>query len=164
MDTRGTTRFAEMITKSPEETRRVGRELATRLPTPSLVLLVGELGAGKTTFVQGMGAGLNVKENVTSPAFLLLKEYRGAKTLRHIDLYKINEISEVEKVGLTEDLPDDAIVVVEWGEKVDLNLILPTVVVQFEPEEDENARKLILFSLRLERKEVEELKDALRDY
>jgi len=108
-------------THSAEETIAFGRELARELAPPKLVLLRGELGAGKTTLVKGIAAGFDAakEEDVTSPTFTLIHEYRGrAVTIYHIDLYRIDTERELATLGIDELLRDEhALVLIEWGEK-----------------------------------------------
>jgi len=103
-------------TRSAEETMQVGRELAGLLTAPKMLILRGNLGAGKTTLVKGIAAGLGVaeEEDVTSPTFTLVHEYGGA--LYHLDLYRIEKEREVDALGIDEMMLD-GIVLIEWGEK-----------------------------------------------
>jgi len=108
-------------TSSADETIQAGRELAGVLTIPSLVVLTGDLGAGKTTLVKGIADSFNAAEQheVTSPTFTLIHEYRGPKvTVYHIDLYRIETERELETLGIDELLRDpNALVLIEWGEK-----------------------------------------------
>jgi len=108
-------------TQSAEETIALGRKIARELAPPKLVLLRGELGAGKTTLVKGIAAGFGAanEEDVTSPTFTLIHEYRGADvTVYHIDLYRIETERELATLGIDELLRDErAVVLMEWGEK-----------------------------------------------
>jgi tRNA threonylcarbamoyladenosine biosynthesis protein TsaE len=111
----------EITTHSPEETIAFGRTLADLLVPPKLVLLRGDLGAGKTTLVKGIAAALEAaeEEDVTSPTFTLIHEYRGPRAnLYHIDLYRIDTQPELETLGL-DDLRSESnsILLIEWGEK-----------------------------------------------
>ncbi len=111
----------EFTTASAEETIALGRELAHTLAPPQLVLLRGELGAGKTTLVKGIAEGLEAapRDDVTSPTFTLIHEYRGpSATVYHIDLYRIDTERELATLGLDEMVRDErALVLIEWGEK-----------------------------------------------
>jgi tRNA threonylcarbamoyladenosine biosynthesis protein TsaE len=110
----------ETITHSAEETIAFGRRLASELVPPLTVLLRGDLGAGKTTLVKGIAEGFEaaLAENVTSPTFTLIHEYRGPLvTLYHIDLYRIDTGRELETLGLDDLLAPNCISLVEWGEK-----------------------------------------------
>jgi len=106
-------------TRSEEETIALGERLARELRPPQLVLLIGDLGAGKTTLAKGILAGLGAAQpaGVLSPTFSLIHEYEGPPKVYHIDLYRLDRVPELATLGL-EDLWDQpAIVVIEWGEK-----------------------------------------------
>jgi tRNA threonylcarbamoyladenosine biosynthesis protein TsaE len=108
------------ITHNEGETMEFGRALVSQLTPPVCVLLTGDLGAGKTTLTKGIAEGMGsaLRENVTSPTFTLIHEYRGAKiTVYHIDLYRIETERELETLGLGELMAQDAILLIEWGEK-----------------------------------------------
>jgi tRNA threonylcarbamoyladenosine biosynthesis protein TsaE len=109
-----------VITHSAEETIDLGREIARDLIPPKLVMLSGDLGAGKTTLIKGIAEGFNAAEeqNVTSPTFTLIHEYRGpAATVFHIDLYRIDTQRELDTLALDDLRADDAVILIEWGEK-----------------------------------------------
>ena len=107
------------VTHSEEETIAVGERLAASLPSGSVVLLVGELGAGKTTLAKGIvhGLGAAEAEEVSSPTFTLVHEYGAQVKVYHVDLYRIEHPEELDTLGLDELLDSQAIVLVEWGEK-----------------------------------------------
>jgi len=110
----------EVTTHSPEETIAFGRTLTELLAPPKLVLLRGDLGAGKTTLVKGIAAAFEAaeEEDVTSPTFTLIHEYRGPRAnLYHIDLYRIDTLRELETLGLDDLRSDIGILLIEWGEK-----------------------------------------------
>ena len=110
----------EITTHSAEETIAFGRTLAELLAPPKLVLLRGDLGAGKTTLVKGIAAGFEAaaEEDVTSPTFTLVHEYRGPRAnLYHIDLYRIDTQRELETLGLDDLRSDSSVLLIEWGEK-----------------------------------------------
>jgi len=111
----------EYITHSAEETIDLGRELARILASSRIVVLTGDLGAGKTTLVKGFAEGLEAapQEEVTSPTFTLIHEYRGpAVKLFHVDLYRIDTLRELDTLGLDELFAEESnLVLVEWGEK-----------------------------------------------
>jgi len=110
----------QVTTHSAEETIAYGRSLAEQLSPPKLVLLRGDLGAGKTTLVKGIAAAFEAaaEEDVTSPTFTLVHEYRGPRaTLYHIDLYRIDTLRELETLGLDDLRSQDSILLIEWGEK-----------------------------------------------
>jgi tRNA threonylcarbamoyladenosine biosynthesis protein TsaE len=108
------------ITHSAEETIAFGRSLAAELSPPLIVLLRGDLGAGKTTLVKGIAEGFEaaLAEDVTSPTFTLIHEYRGPRaTIYHIDLYRIDTERDLETLGLDDLLAPNCILLIEWGEK-----------------------------------------------
>ena len=110
----------EITTHSEEETIAFGRALIELLAPPKLVLLRGNLGAGKTTLVKGIAAGFEAaeEEDVTSPTFTLVHEYRGPRAnLYHIDLYRVDTPRELETLGLDDLRSDNSILLIEWGEK-----------------------------------------------
>jgi tRNA threonylcarbamoyladenosine biosynthesis protein TsaE len=110
----------ETITNSPEETIAFGRSLARELKPPALILLRGELGAGKTTLVKGVAEGFAAAspDDVTSPTFTLVHEYRAAHTiLYHIDLYRIETQRQLETLALDDLAAENSILLIEWGEK-----------------------------------------------
>ena len=110
----------EITTHSAEETMAFGRTLTELLAPPKLVLLRGELGAGKTTLVKGIAAALEAaaEEDVTSPTFTLVHEYRGPRVvIYHIDLYRVDTARELETLGLDDLRSDNSILLIEWGEK-----------------------------------------------
>ena len=109
-----------MITHSAEETIAFGRTLTGLLAPPKLVLLRGELGAGKTMLIKGIAAGLEAasEEDVTSPTFTLVHEYRGPKAnLYHIDLYRIDTPRQLETLGLDDLVTENSVLLIEWGDK-----------------------------------------------
>jgi len=105
------------LTRSEEETISLGEILARRLPTRAVVLLIGNLGAGKTTLAKGIVKGLGAAraEDVSSPTFTLIHEY--SPKVYHIDLYRLDKESEVETLGLEEIFEKNAVVLIEWGER-----------------------------------------------
>ncbi len=117
-------RKLEFTTESAADTIRVGGELLETLAPPILLILTGTLGAGKTTLVKGIAEAMGAAERdeVTSPTFTLVHEYEGMRegkpvTLYHLDLYRLETERQVEALGIDELLEEDAIVLVEWGEK-----------------------------------------------
>ncbi len=108
-----------VTTHSQEETADVGRKLASTLNPGSALLLIGDLGAGKTAFVRGLAEGLGVSpEEVSSPTFTLMQEYRGGRVpLIHVDLYRLNDPREIDELGL-EELGLNSVLAIEWAEKL----------------------------------------------
>lgn len=112
----GTTLVARTV--SVGETRDLGAALARLAEPGDLILLAGDLGAGKTAFAQGFGAGLGVTEPITSPTFTLAQQYRGRLTMHHLDVYRLDQLSEAAELGLSELLDDDGVVLIEWGDAI----------------------------------------------
>jgi tRNA threonylcarbamoyladenosine biosynthesis protein TsaE len=108
-----------IISHSPEQTREIAQNLASNLEPNAVLTLTGELGAGKTHFVQGLAAGLGYMEEVTSPTFSLIQEYRGGKLpLFHIDFYRLQEAAEADALGLEEEYFEaGGVTAIEWAEK-----------------------------------------------
>ena len=110
----------EFTTHSAEETIALGRSLANNLLPPKIVLLRGDLGAGKTTLVKGIAEAFQAAsaEDVTSPTFTLVHEYRGPEVnLFHIDLYRVDTPRQLETLGLDDLMTENSILLIEWGEK-----------------------------------------------
>ena len=109
----------QIITHSEEETATVGRELAASVSAGDVLLLYGDLGAGKTAFVRGLAEGLGVsRDQVSSPTFTLIQEYRGGRLpLFHVDLYRIEDPREFDELGLDE-IAEEGVLAIEWAERL----------------------------------------------
>jgi len=110
----------QITTYSVRETRKLGQTLGAGINQAVIIALTGDLGSGKTAFVQGLAKGLDVPEKyyVTSPTFTLINEYPGRHPLFHVDLYRIEHSSELAEIGLDEILKEDAVIAIEWPEKL----------------------------------------------
>ena len=107
----------EVLTNSEEETQAAGERVAHMLSAGDVVLLYGDLGAGKTAFVRGLARGIGASaDDVSSPTFTLIQEYAGPMTLYHVDLYRLEPV-EVDDLGLDDLVSGDGIVAVEWAER-----------------------------------------------
>ena len=113
-----TTTLREVTTRSAEETEAEGERLGLALKPGDLLLLVGPLGAGKTTFVRGLARGTGSHDPVASPTFVLVRKYHGRVPLAHVDLYRLDRAPELRDLGL-EELLDEGAVVIEWGDRLD---------------------------------------------
>ena len=125
-----------MITHNPDETIEYARKFAHKLKGGEIIGLIGELGSGKTTFVKGLARGLGIKEPITSPTFVMLKEHRIPKAnqpiLVHVDAYRIESLGDIKSVGIEDYLNrDDVILVIEWAEKIKKILPKDTLEINF---------------------------------
>lgn len=105
-------------TRGPAQTRALGKRLGATLAPGDTVALCGDLGSGKTTFVQGVALGLGVAEAVTSPTFVLVREYRGRLPLYHVDLFRLDHIEDLEMVGYDEFVSGRGVTLIEWAQKM----------------------------------------------
>ena len=108
-----------ILTNSEEETSAAGERLAVRLKPGDVLLLHGDLGAGKTAFVRGLARGLGAPpDDVSSPTFTIVQEYRGGRLpMYHVDLYRLNDAREIDDLGL-EEITADGVLAIEWAEKM----------------------------------------------
>jgi tRNA threonylcarbamoyladenosine biosynthesis protein TsaE len=107
------------VTRSTDETLELARAVGELLRPGDVVSLVGELGAGKTVFARGVARALGVTELVVSPTFTIVREYEGRVPLVHVDVYRIDAVQEMHDLGFEEVVRDDAVTLVEWGDKID---------------------------------------------
>ena len=107
----------ELISDSAEKTKIIGKLIGSILRPNDVLALFGELGAGKTVFVQGLALGLGVSESPVSPSFVIVSEYNGKIPLYHIDLYRLSEGIEIEELGIEEYFTKGGIAVIEWAER-----------------------------------------------
>lgn len=107
-----------VTTHSPEATDALAQRIAALLEAGDVILLAGDLGAGKTAFARGLGRGLGVTEPVVSPTFTLAREYVGRLRMVHVDVYRLDTVAELLDLGLDDLAADDAVMVVEWGDVV----------------------------------------------
>jgi len=122
-----------ITTRSAAETRKLGQTLGAQIDRPTRIALTGDLGSGKTAFVQGLAKGLNVSRQyyITSPTFTLINEYPGRLPLFHVDLYRIEHVNEVGEIDLEEVLNQNAVIAVEWGEKLSRDILSDHLKLQF---------------------------------
>lgn len=140
----------EFITNSYEETIEKGREIAAKLDAPVLVLLTGDLGAGKTTLAKGIVSGLGAarEEDVTSPTFTLVHQYENHVKVYHADLYRVESFHDLESLGLEDALAEKAIVIIEWSERFTFRSDWPRVEIHLE-HAGGDARKITVSGLSL---------------
>jgi tRNA threonylcarbamoyladenosine biosynthesis protein TsaE len=114
-----TDKHIQITTHSVTETQQVGQTLGAGIHQAIIIALTGDLGSGKTAFVQGLAKGLDVSEKyITSPTFTLINEYPGRHPLFHVDLYRIENVPELEEIGLDEILQAEAVIAIEWAERL----------------------------------------------
>ncbi|PYM05923.1 MAG: tRNA (adenosine(37)-N6)-threonylcarbamoyltransferase complex ATPase subunit type 1 TsaE [Candidatus Rokuibacteriota bacterium] len=110
---------AEFLTRSADETERVGERLGRRLVPGDVVALSGELGAGKTCFIRGLARGLGVTQGVSSPTFVIVNQYTGRMPVFHIDAYRTESLTELLDIGFDEYVSGDSVTVIEWSDKLE---------------------------------------------
>jgi tRNA threonylcarbamoyladenosine biosynthesis protein TsaE len=109
----------QLVSRSAKDTQAIAAEVARLAAAGDLIVLGGDLGAGKTTFTQGFGAALGVDEPITSPTFVLMRTYEGSGLpIVHMDVYRLEHLQEAVDLGLAEILDDGAVALVEWGDLV----------------------------------------------
>ena len=109
----------QVRTTSVDQTQALAAALASLCEPGDLLVLAGEMGAGKTAFAQGFALGLGIAETVTSPTFTIVREYQGERlSLHHLDVYRLDQLREVPELGVGEMLDEDAVMLVEWGDAV----------------------------------------------
>ncbi len=133
---------SEIITHSSDETIARGREIGRRLKPRVLVLLSGDLGTGKTTLAKGIvsGMGAATEEEVTSPTFTLVHRYDRGERVYHVDLYRISGRHDFETLGLEDVFSENAVVIVEWPDKLTLRVDWPVVRIQLEHVAEDSRR------------------------
>jgi tRNA threonylcarbamoyladenosine biosynthesis protein TsaE len=130
----------DLLTRAPEETRKAAAALAELLGPGDVVSLTGELGAGKTAFVQGAAKALGVDTPVVSPTFVLVREYRGEMPIYHIDVYRLERLQEVHDLGFEDFLGPAGLVFVEWGDAIEALLPDSHLRVELRTEDEETRR------------------------
>jgi tRNA threonylcarbamoyladenosine biosynthesis protein TsaE len=134
-------------TKSVDDTKALAGALAELARPGDLLLLTGDLGAGKTAFAQGFGAALGVAEPITSPTFTLVSQYTGRLPLNHLDVYRLEQLAEVADLGLAEMLDDGGVTLVEWGEVIIPALQADYLEVRFEFGAADDDRRIELIAV-----------------
>lgn len=127
---------------SIEDTHALASEIVSRSEGRLVLALHGQLGAGKTCFVQGLAAALGIDRPVTSPTFIIINEYRGERPLYHIDLYRINSPDEALTIGLDDYLDSDGITAIEWAERAGDLLPADAVHIHFESLPEPDSRRI----------------------
>lgn len=130
------------------DTHRLARRLLRQFPGRVVMALSGDLGSGKTCFVQGLAAALGITRPVTSPTFTLVHEYQGTRPLVHVDLYRLHDSREALMLGMEEYLETDGIVAVEWAERAEDIFPADTLHLEFRILPDSHARRITIRSTR----------------
>ncbi len=129
-------------TKSVDDTQALAGEVADLVRAGDLIVLAGDLGAGKTAFTQGLAKGLGVADPVTSPAFVLVRSYQGRVALTHIDVYRLDHLQEVFDLGIAEIVDSGGVTVVEWGDVVTPALPADLLEVRLDQGDADDERRL----------------------
>ena len=136
-----------IITANAAETKALGKKLGTLLKAGDCVLLAGELGAGKTTFTQGLASALKIKGDVTSPTFVIAREHKSltdGPNLVHVDAYRLSTLAEISQLDLVTDI-ETAILVVEWGKGLVNDLVAEPIQITIDHnDDDENKREFTI--------------------
>ena len=135
--------LTSLIAATPEQTAAAGEALGRTLRTGDVVALYGELGAGKTCFVQGLVRGLDVVTQATSPTFVLVNEYRGRLPVHHVDAYRTSSLTELMDLGLLDLFGADGVTLLEWADRAEPLLPARTIRVRIEGLGDEPREVLI---------------------
>ena len=133
------------VTKSAAETIELGRVLASQLKPGDVVAFYGDLGAGKTTMIKGVAAGLGVPDVVKSPSFVIVTEYAGRLPVYHIDLYRLDEKSDFESIGLDSYLDGSGVCLIEWAERAEK--VLPGTAVRVRMNVEGQGRRIEIAGL-----------------
>ena len=135
-------------TKSREETLLLGEKIGKALKNNSIVALIGDLGAGKTTLIQGIAKGLKVDNWVTSPTFTIINEFKGRLDLYHVDLYRIERPEDIEDIALEEYFSKNGVTVIEWADKIKELLPERSIMINMD-HISENERKIDIRGLNI---------------
>jgi tRNA threonylcarbamoyladenosine biosynthesis protein TsaE len=139
--------LTSIVTKSAAETTGLGRALSAQLETGDVVAFYGDLGAGKTTMIKGVAAGLGVTGVVKSPSFVIATEYAGRVPVYHVDLYRLNENSDFESIGLNSYLEGDGVCLIEWAERAEK--VLPGKAIRVRMSVEGSGRRIEIDGLRV---------------
>jgi len=132
----------QITTRSVGETQKLGEIIGTAVTGGTVLALTGDLGSGKTAFVQGLARGLEVPDDyyITSPSYTLINEYPGRVPLFHVDLYRISNPMDMEDLGLYEILHNSGIVAIEWADRIERKLLPVSITIRFEITDDDTRK------------------------
>lgn len=134
----------EIILNNLEETQKFGEKLGSILKEGDILCLNGDLGAGKTTLTKSIGSGLGVDEYITSPTFALINEYRGRLPVYHIDVYRLENVEEIDDLGFDEYIYGSGVTIIEWAERIRSFLPKDRIILDIRRGDDENSRRVSL--------------------
>jgi tRNA threonylcarbamoyladenosine biosynthesis protein TsaE len=135
-----------VVSNSVKDTHKLARHLLKQLPGPQILALHGDLGSGKTCFVQGLAAALGVDRPVTSPTFTLVHEYRGSRPLVHVDLYRLRDSLDALMLGLEEYFESDGITAIEWADRAEDIFPPHTIHISFQTMASSHSRQITIKS------------------
>jgi tRNA threonylcarbamoyladenosine biosynthesis protein TsaE len=138
--------LTSLVTRSAAETIELGRALSPQLRAGDVVAFYGDLGAGKTTMIKGVAAGLGVGDVVKSPSFVIVTEYAGRLPIYHVDLYRLNESSDFESIGLDSYLEGEGVCLIEWAERAEK--VLPGKAIRVRMTVEGAGRRIDITGLR----------------
>jgi len=155
----------QISTRSVDETKNLGKIIGTAVTGGTVLALTGDLGSGKTSFVQGLARGLEVPDGyyITSPSYTLINEYPGRYPLFHVDLYRISDPMDMEDIGLYEILNNRGIVAIEWADRIEQKLIPDSINIHFELTGDKS-RKICITADNIKNAALFNLKSAIADF
>jgi tRNA threonylcarbamoyladenosine biosynthesis protein TsaE len=137
--------LTSFVARSAAETIELGRALSSALRPGDVVAFYGELGAGKTTMIKGVSAGLGVADVVKSPSFVIVTEYAGRLPVYHVDLYRLDEKSDFESIGLDSYLEGDGVCLIEWAERAEK--VLPDTAIRVRMSVEGQGRRIEISGL-----------------
>lgn len=140
------------ITKSPEETQKIAETIGKHIPKDTVLTMYGDLGSGKTTFVQGLAKGLEVPDDyyITSPTYSIINEYPGRLPFYHMDLYRISDFDELYEIGFEEILEQEGVIAIEWPERLPEDFFKSYIKIDMEiMESDSRKISVITYGLKL---------------
>jgi tRNA threonylcarbamoyladenosine biosynthesis protein TsaE len=140
----------QITSESVDETQKLGKIIGSAVSAGTVLALTGDLGSGKTSFVQGLAEGLEVPDDyyITSPSYTIINEYPGRFFLFHVDLYRITDPVDIEDIGLYEIFDGNAVVAVEWADKIEQKLLPDSITIHFEITGD-NTRNIFIYANKL---------------
>ncbi len=155
----------QLTTRSVDETKKLGKIIGTAMTGGTVLALTGDLGSGKTSFVQGLARGLEVPDGyyITSPSYTLINEYPGRYPLFHVDLYRISDPMDMEDIGLYEILHTNGIVAIEWADRIEQKLSPDSINIHFELTGDKT-RKICIAADDVKNEGLLNLKSAIADF